>query len=534
MRKVFFNGNVLTMDSEGTKVNAFVVDSDRFSAVGSDAQILKMADSRTEKIDLEGRTVVPGFIESHSHLSIYATNLMQVDCSYRNGSGIEEVMAQIRAKAEACEPGQWVRGFGYDDTLIREKRHLTIADLDDASPHNPVYVSHITGHISYVNSMALKMAGIESHPLQPSGAHIDLDQQGRPNGILLEPGAMSLVSQLIPNYSIAEFKAAIPEAIKVYHKAGITSTHDAAIGINGDETEILAAYRELENESKLNIRVYLTIVERVYNSLFNLGLGHGFGSEYLKLGSVKLFQDGSIQALTGALNQVYHNRPDYRGDYIYPQEDLNKLVEKYHSAGFQLAIHANGDRAIESVLQALESACSRHPQLNQRHMIIHCQMPSKDQIVRMGRLGVIPNFFVNHVYYWGDRHVRLFLGPERADRIDPLGDAVRCGLKFALHSDLPVTPVDPIFSIHCAVNRMTREGRELGSNQKISPLEALKAYTTNAALCSFEEQHKGTIQPGKMADFAVLSDDPLAVPPAMIKDIRVLQTHIGGRIVYKN
>jgi predicted amidohydrolase YtcJ len=209
------------------------------------------------------------------------------------------------------------------------------------------------------------------------------------------------------------------------------------------------------------------------------------------------------------------------------------MVEKYHQAGLQIAIHANGDRAIESTLMAFEKADCQFPGQDLRHMIIHCQTASMDHIARMKQLGVVPSYFVNHVYYWGDRHVSIFLGPERAARISPLASSLKENLIFTLHSDLPVTPVSPLDSIHNAVNRITREGKVLGPDERISPLEALKAYTTHAAYCSFEEDLKGSIEVGKLADFTILSDNPLTVEPEKIKNIDVEQAFVGGRNVYE-
>ena len=280
------------------------------------------------------------------------------------------------------------------------------------------------------------------------------------------------------------------------------------------------------------MRVYLTIMYEHYDKLIDLGLGRGFGSDSLKLGCVKLFQDGSIQGLTAALAEDYYNQPGFKGDLIMPQETLNQLIDKYHRAGLQMAVHANGDRAIGSVLKAMEKAQESFPRSDFRHMIIHCQTASDDHIHRMKRLGVVPNYFVNHVYYWGDRHLSTFLGPQRAGRIDPLGSSLRAGLEFVLHSDLPVTPLDPIFSIHTAVNRQTRQGEILGPEERIPVLEALKAYTVTAAKCSFEEHLKGSIEQGKLADFIVLTDNPMTCAPEKIKDIRVAATVVGGREVY--
>jgi predicted amidohydrolase YtcJ len=296
---------------------------------------------------------------------------------------------------------------------------------------------------------------------------------------------------------------------------------------------VLQAYGELEAEGRLDLRIYLNLVEELYREILELGPGPRFASDRLQLGSVKLFQDGSIQALTAALAQPYWSEPESRGSLLLAQEVLDELVEHYHSRGIQVAVHANGDRAIDSTLQALARAQRLHPRQDSRHFIIHVQLATRDQIRRMRELGVLPSYFVNHVYYWGDRHISLFLGPERAARIDPLGTSVEEGLIFTLHSDLPVTPVDPLFSMDCAVNRRTREGRVLGPEERISARAALEAYTVHGAYSTFEEHRKGSIQVGKLADFAVLSENPLEVPPERIKEIKVLRTVLGGRTVYE-
>ncbi len=529
--QIFFNCEVLTMDPKVPSASAFAITADRFHGVGSKEEIFKQAGSETEMVDLHGKTVIPGFIESHSHPSLYAMTLLQADCRTPPNKNVEAVKVQIRQMADAAGSGVWVRGWGFDDTLIAEKRHLTRADLDAAAPDNPVFISHTSGHLAYVNSRAIEIAGIGPDTPQPAGGEIHKDEHGFPTGLLMEETAQHLVIRHIPAYKVAQLKKVMEEAMEYYYRFGITSTHDAAIGYFRQGSKILQAYRELERENKLDLRVYLTVVEVLYREILKLGLGIGFGSNRLKLGAVKFFQDGSIQAFTAALTEAYLNRPGFRGELIIPQETLEELVEKYHSKGIQIAIHSNGDRAIESSLRALEKAHQAHPGRDHRNMIIHCQLASQDHIRRMKRIGVIPSFFVNHVYYWGDRHASIFLGPERARQIDPLATSLKEGLMFTLHSDLPVTPVNPIFSIHCAVNRLTREGAVLGSGERISPLEALKAYTIHAAHCSFEENNKGSIEKGKLADFAVLSENPLEIEPDKIKDIRALRTIIGGKTV---
>jgi predicted amidohydrolase YtcJ len=531
--QVFIHAEVLTMDPQRPSAQAIAVSGDRFCAVGSEENVRLEVGSKTRVIDVAGRTIVPGFIESHSHPSLYAMTLLQADCRTPPNWTVEEVKGRLKVMAREAGPGQWVRGWGYDDTLISERRHLDRWHLDEAAPGNPVFVSHVSGHLAYANSLALEIAGIGAGSAQPPNGTFEQDGRGIPTGLLMEQGAQELVLRHIPSYPVPELKEALQQTMKMYHQAGITSSHDAALGYFREGREVLQAYVELEEEGRLHLRIYLSLVEEFYREI----LGHGprapFASELLRLGCVKLFQDGSIQALTAALEEPYQNAPGQRGHLLHPQQFLDDLVEYYHKHGIQVAFHANGDRAIESVLQALERAQRLHPRDDARHLIIHCQLACRDQIRRMKELGVIPSYFVNHVYYWGDRHVSLFLGPERAARIDPLSTSVEAGLIFTLHSDLPVTPVEPLFSMGCAVNRQTRAGLVLGPDQRISPVEALKAYTVHGAYSTFEEHCKGSIQVGKLADFAVLSENPLRVPPERIKEIKVLRTVIGGRTVYK-
>lgn len=532
--QVFVNGRILTLDSADRVASAFAVQGDRFCAVGSSDEVSKCAGPNIKVTNLQQHTVVPGFIESHSHLSLYSMTLLQANCRTPPNRTIDEVKVTLKKMRETIGPGEWIKGWGFDDTLIAEKRHLTRADLDEALPDVPAFISHASGHLAYVNSKALTIAAIGPDTPQPSGGKIHKDRDGIPTGLLMEEPAQQMVTEHIPLYTVQQLKRALRQGMRHLHQFGITSIHDSAIGYFRHEYPIIRAYLELEKERGLEIRVYLTVVEEVYRKILSAGLGMGFGSNFLRLGAVKLFQDGSIQALTAALTEPYYGKPGFCGDLIIPQKTLNQLVEKYHSEDIQIAIHANGDRAIESALSALERAQRLYPGKNLRHMIIHCQLASAQHIQRMKRLGIIPSYFVNHIYYWGDRHLKLFLGPERAKNIDPAGSTVQEGLRFTLHTDLPVTDVDPLFSIWCAVNRMTRKGETLGEAERIMPWDALKAYTMHAAHCSFEEDAKGSIEVGKLADFAVLSDNPTAISPNAIKDIKVLQTVVGGRTVFQS
>ena len=232
------------------------------------------------------------------------------------------------------------------------------------------------------------------------------------------------------------------------------------------------------------------------------------------------------------MHRPYHDRPDWAGELIHPQEELDRLVEEFHSRGLQLAVHCNGDAAISSVLEALEKAQEKCYRPDTRHLLVHCQTAGEEHIDRIKALGAMPSYFIKHVYYWGDDHAEKYLGPGRAAMISPLESTRAKGLPFTLHSDMPVTPASPLFAIHCAVNRTTRSGRILGPGQRIDAYTALKAYTSWAARASFEEEVKGSIEPGKLADFAVLSDDPVTTPPETIKDIEPIATYLGGEFVW--
>jgi len=531
--QIFINGDILTLDEQTPLASAIAVTGDRFMAVGSNRQILKLVDDNTRIVDLSGKTIIPGFIETHAHLSLHALTLLQTDCSSPLNCCIQDVKNLIAAKVSDLEPGQWIKGWGFDDTLISDKKHLSRSDLDECAPNNPVSIDHISGHLMYANSRALEIAGITSKTPSPFGGKIYKDKYGLPTGLLSEDAQM-LVSGQMPPHDVIKLKKAISETIHYFHTCGITSTHDGSIGYYGEGIEVLQAYQALAKENQLNLRVYLTLVEDFYLAILQSDFKSKLNSNLLKLGSVKLFQDGSIQALTAALTEPYYTFPELMGEMIHPQTKLDDLIKTHHRAGRQVAIHANGDCAIESCLKALEKADRQYPGKNLRHMIIHCQLATEDHIRRMKKTGVIPSYFINHIYYWGDRHTSTFLGLPRAKNLSLLNTSLKAGLKFTLHSDLPVTPVAPLFAVNCAVNRTTKKSKVLGASERISPLAAMRAYTADAAYCSYEETIKGTITAGKLADFVILSENPVKVLPYKIKDIRVLETILGGKTVYVN
>ncbi|MGB1251314.1 MAG: amidohydrolase [Candidatus Promineifilaceae bacterium] len=531
-KQAFINGHVITMDSDLNEVEALGVSGTTLAVVGSNAEVLAWAGDEADVVDLGGKTVIPGLIESHNHISIGSIWESYANCSSVVCATIEDVLDAISSRLEGKAAGEWVQGFGYDDTAIAEMRHLTRHDLDAISAEHPIFISHVSGHLTYLNTLALEMASIDSDTPDPQGGTIHHEEDGNPSGLLLETAAFA-VRAILPMPSREEYKDLFVKQIAKYNSYGLTGTHDAAIGLGGSGETFFGVCRELEAAGEMNMRIYTAVLDEAYEQYAALGVARGYGSDYCRVGGVKYFQDGSIQGFTGWLLEDYHTRPGHRSQSIHTQEHLNERFVHHQKNGDHIVVHCNGDAAIESVIQAMELAQEKHPREDTRHMLIHCQMAHDHHIDRMKALGVIPSYFINHVYYWGDRHRDIFMGPERATRIDPLGTSLRKGLKSVMHCDFPITPIDPWFTMHTAVNRLTRSGQVLGADERISPLQTLRAFTIDTAWCSFEEDIKGSLEVGKLADFAVCSDNMLTCDPLTIKDIKVLRTVIGGRTVHE-
>lgn len=525
--RVFRNATVHTLEGLGG-ATAVAVAAGRILAVGCEADLAPLAGPDTEVVDLRGRTLLPGFVESHCHLLAYGITRQQVDVFSPPNRTIADVLARVAEFARRTPRGGWVQGWGYDDTLLEDGRHLTRADLDAAAPEHPVYLLHVSGHIGYANSRALALGGVTRETGDPEGGHVVRDARGEPTGELHELPAQTLVSGQIPPHDMATLREAIRLAARDFARAGVTTVHDAAVGFSAGLAEF-HAYQDAVAEGDLRLRATLfplfTLREQ---AMFH----SGFGNDRLRLGPVKLVADGSIQGHTAALSSPYHDAPGSCGIRVMSHRDLVDVAGWAHRLGFQVATHGNGDAAIESILAAYEEVLADRPRRDHRHRIEHCQMVTDRQLDAMARLGVHASFFAAHTFYWGDRHERLFLGAERAARIDPLASARRRGIRFAMHSDCPVTMVDPLMSVYAASTRLTREGRRLGPDERIPVADAIRAFTLDAAYLAFEEAAKGSLAPGKLADFVVLSDDPLVVAPEAVRDLTVLRTVVGGEDVY--
>jgi predicted amidohydrolase YtcJ len=539
--RIFINGPVLTLDRYGQTVEALALSGDRILAIGSKRYVTaSFQGSTTEVIDLGGRALLPGFIDGHGHfLETGRSFTFKVDLrSPPTGKirNLAELKTAVSQRAAVTPPGEWIEGFGYDDTLLAEKRHPLAADLDAAAPDHPVAISHISGHFLAVNSLALNRANLVADTPDPKGGCLRRLADGTLSGLLEEPSAENLVRRFIPPLSEVDELRAAHAASAVWAAKGVTTAQDGWTTERNLKT-LLSAFQE--NSSQLTVRVQiLPELGLTQSGKLPIRSGETLGPDQrLVVGPTKLFADGSLQGYTGHLSNPYHRvmydlGPTWRG---YPMTDPDSLAEQIsflHLAGRQVSVHANGDQAIEAVINAFEAALRSRPMSDHRHFIIHCQTVREDQLDRMARLGIKASFFAAHIHYWGDRHQDVFLGPDRAARLNPLASAASRGLVFSLHNDSPITPIDPLLLIQTAVTRATLGGQILGPEYRLSTLSALRAVTADAAYLAFEDRRKGELAPGLLADLVILDANPLETPPGKIADIRILATLVGGKLVY--
>lgn len=533
---LFTNANILTLDKENTKAGSVAVADNKIIGIWQEATPPKDAINITEEtkvVDLEGDTLIPGFIDTHNHILMYALMKDMVNCSTPPNKNIEDVLNRLKEKMEQTEVGGWITGYGYDDTLLIDNRHPTKEDLDKVSREHPILINHISGHLAVANSQALELAGLDRNTKDPQGGHYGRNETGELDGVLYETAAMAPVATLVPNKSKAEKLEMLAEVAKEYVGVGITTNTDAAV----TDLESLDVHIEASTNKLNPMRTQLMVMHQLMreSAPFADYTAEELDEEiskrsngYVRLDSAKMFQDGSIQGLTGALREPYYNNKDITGDLVHVEVDFQEEILDLHRRGFRIATHGNGDRAIGSILDAYEHAIEKHLRPDHLHRVEHVQTGTPDDLARMKKLQVAGSFFINHVYYWGDRHEQIFLGPERGRRISPLKEAVDHELLFTLHSDCPITPISPLFSVWAAVNRITREGKVLGPEQRIDVITALKSMTIYGAELIAQEDKLGSIEVGKLADFAVLDKDPTIIEKEEIKNIKVKTTYIDG------
>ncbi len=570
---IYFGGPIVTMIRDGDRVEALAVRDGIIVATGDKANVLSLQGATTRMLDLKGRALLPGFIDAHSHVvqSTFKFAVVNLDPhpigDVRTIADIQRKLRE-RIKKTNPEPGKWVFGWGYDDTGVAERRHPTRDDLDAVSTDHPILLMHISSHLMAANSKALELAGITADTSDPDGGKIQrMPGSNQPNGVL-EETAMAFLLAKIPAPSPERALEMLSFGLGKYAEAGITTAQEggAVPGMlslleRGAEAGILPI-------DIVSYPVFATLDDTTFERIAK----HWNEPARYRMGGVKFVLDGSIQGYTAYLSKPYHVQPgsdakveadscgsdagmkmvlggdsiesayeahegsevseDYRGYPNMSLEEVVKWVRLADEAGVPFLAHTNGDAATDMLIEALRTVRTERPRPDLRSVIIHAQTMREDQLNVAANQGLVPSFFPIHVQFWGDRHRDIFLGPKRAARIDPARSALDRGMKITLHHDAPVAGIDMLNVISAAVNRRTTSGELLGPEQAITPYEALRAVTKDAAWQYFEEHRKGTLEAGKLADMVIISEDPLAIDPMKIDKIEVLQTIKEGKTIY--
>ena len=534
--EIYVNGTVLTMDSDNRIAEAVSVRDGVIDAVGGSEAMLATATDITKVVDLRGRTLIPGFVDAHGHFPGSGQTVFSVDLNsppIGDVTDIQQLLVRLTDFGLRREGG-WLVGHGYDDTLLREKRHPTRDDLDQVSPDRPVAVVHVSGHLAVVNSAALMVLGIDESTPDPEGGVIVRDPASadgrRPNGVLEETAARAVWEHTL-DLGVMDGLRMTTQAAKEYLSVGVTTA--SAGGMPSAVARLLGFLSGLNQFSQ---RVALfPLFEEVGDSLLSGERALAdFAGARVSVPRVKIIADGSIQGYTGYLSEPYYvpfkGDASYRGYPSVPRDELFRQVAGLYERQIPVAIHCNGDASIDDGLDAIEAAMEAHPWPDARPLIIHAQMTRKDQIERMAALGVTPSFFSAHTYYWGDRHAGIFMGPDRAANMSPARWALDAGVRFSSHLDTPVTPMLPLQAVWSQVERESTGGVVIGPAQRIGRMPALRAVTIDAAWQVFMDDEIGSIELGKRADLVVLSENPLTAQD--IRGIKVDRTVIDGATVY--
>jgi predicted amidohydrolase YtcJ len=520
---VVVDANVLTVDSAIPQARAFAAANGRIVRVGSTRSVRSLAGVDTTVIEGRGRTVVPGFIDPHLHpRPVYAPDspYEPVDLSPERVPTIAAMIAALRAKAAITPPDMWVLGRGYNDAELG--RHPTRADLDQATTDHPVRVTHASGHVSVVSSLVLRNAGVGPETPDPAGGAFDRDSTGAPNGVVRE-SAGRVAAQGNPPVqqpSREEQAQGMVRCLQNFARRGLTS-----VGVAGSGPEQFALYQGIVADAA--VRIGFMFVEPHFAAVRDVGLRLGFGDERLRVTSIKLFHGNSLSGRTCWLSEPYSDRPGYYG--IPParsQDELNALIKSIHTAGFQVAVHSNGDREIDMVLTAIEGAQAAAPRADARHRIEHCSVTTPTILDRIKRAGVVAVF---HSYMREHGNELASYGPERLERIHPFRTALDMQIACSAHSDWPVSAFDPLIRMQDLVTRRASDGSTCGGSQRITATEALRVLTAGPAYATHEETLKGSIRRGALADFVILDADPTRVDPSKIAEVGIEATYMGGR-----
>jgi predicted amidohydrolase YtcJ len=536
--RIIRGGPIVTVNPAQPAAAAVAIAGGKIVAVGTEAEVMAWKGPGTVVTDLGGKTLVPGFVDGHSHFWSLVDVQTQALCATPPAGtcrSVADVIASLKKIQERRRlgPGKFVIGFGYDPELLAEKRPPTRQELDAAFPDNPVLLVHVSGHGAMLNSKALATYGITAATPTPPGGVIGREAGSQePNGLLFETAFLPIFAK-VPGPNDDECLDLLKSGQELYLREGITTAQEGATMKHQLDLLRIFADRGLLKLDVVSLP-FITEIDAVFG-----GQPPRNEPEYknrLRIGGVKIVTDGSPQGRTACFTKPYltdgpAGQKNWRGELSFPQATLNGWVQKVYDGGATLFMHCNGDAAIDALLEAHRAASGDDPAKPRGTVGVHSQFIRRDQLEKYAAWKITPSFFTIHCFYFGDTHVAN-RGPEQAAFISPMKSARALGIRPANHTDFNVAPLDQMFTIHTAVNRTTRSGATLGPDERVGPLEALEAITIDGARMYGEEGRKGSIEPGKFADLVVLSGNPLAVPAAAIKEIRVEETIKEGRTVW--
>ena len=533
---IFFGGHIITMHEEDPLNEAVAIHYGKISSIGKKDEIMKLRTWKTKVVDLRGRTLMPGFIEAHCHPIATAILSQVVDISGFNYNSRSEILNTIRVAVKKASPGEWILAFGWDPVLVPDLHKPTLSELDSISNDTPIFILTQMMHHAFVNSAVYKAAGITIDTPNPTGGGVfQKDNQGNLNGIIYEFSALQYILDKMPKTPQGTAELLLNLQYTKYAKAGYTSISVLGpVNIAGNPLQFM---EHLSNNGS-PVRSY---VYPIKNQLDGSTYSNDYGNDFFKIKGVKLYMDGSPYTGGAAFSEPYLNtdltlnriglKKNHRGSINFTEDSLLTTLTYYHTNNYQIAIHAQGEVAIQGILDAFTKILYKYPRSNHRHRIEHNALITKEQIAQAKRLGLTLSFFIDHIYYYGDQ-LEYIVGSKRAERFMPIQSAISAGHHSTIHTDNPATPVDPFRAISTAVTRKTKNDKFiLGKDERISAYDALKAITINAAWQLFEEQNRGSITIGKSADLVILSHNPLETKNKEIKNINVISTWIDGKQV---
>lgn len=538
--QIFHNANIITVNDINPTAQAIAVSQGKILAVGSKSEVFAYLGSDTDLIDLEKNTLLPGFIDAHTHPILSALMAETADISGFNHDNQAAVISSIKAAIESKDKGEWVIAYGWDPAILRELEPPTLAQLDKWAPDNPLFIISQTLHSAFVNSLALEMAGVTKDTPDPDGAQFQKDALGELTGLIIEVNAMAYFTKATPKFSVSAYTYLLTKQFERYAQSGYTTI--VAPGVQSLFPKALESFRQVAEHHLSPVRSF---IYPVLNDFDRQVLSAKPGNIQFKILGPKLWIDGSPYAGGMAMSRAYLDNDFTRnklgipsgskGHLNFTDQALFTIVERYHRQGWQISAHIQGERAAKQFLDAVEAAQQAFPRKDPRHRMEHNALVTDKQFKRAFTLGVTPSFYIDHIYYYGKALSEVIVGPKRAERFMAMNSAKKAGHHVSLHTDSPSSPLGVLRAMHVAVQRTTRSGEyQLGIHEALSVEDAIKAVTIDAAWQIFEEKTRGSIEVGKLADFTVLSQDLLTTPVSDWPKIKIVDTYLAGELVDNN